>query len=66
MNRISERIARLEAAAPARRQRPVRRHVLDCPLEERAGRVAAIEAAEPGAFHIIRVIVSPAETGSAR
>lgn len=65
MNRISERIAKLEAAAPPHRQRPVRRHVLDCPPEERAARVAAIKAAEPVAFHIVRVIVSPSEARTA-
>lgn len=60
--RVSERLARLEQVA--RRNRPAQRilqHVLDCAPVDRPARIAAIKAADPSAFHIVRVIVRPGE-----
>lgn len=60
MRNLSDRIAKLEMAGPGSRR--VMRHVLRCAPCDRAARVAAIEKANPEAFHIIRTIVDPSET----
>lgn len=62
MTRFHERLAKLEAAEAIKvSPRRVVRHVLDCAPADRAARVAALKAADPGAFHIVRVIVRPGE-----
>jgi hypothetical protein len=66
MNRMFERIAKLEAARPASRPRSVRTHVVDCAPEDREARMAAIHAAEPDALHILRAIIDPAERKAAQ
>lgn len=62
MRNLAERIARLEASRGvgvlARR---IVQHVLDCEPHERPARLSAIEASDPDAFHIVRVIVRPGE-----
>lgn len=59
---LSGRIAKLEAGRGGARQ-PSRivQHVLDCAPPDRAARLAAIEAADPDAFHIVRIVVRPGE-----
>lgn len=60
--RLSERLARLERAAGGKlSQRRILHHVLNCAPAERPKRLAAIEASDPDAFHIVRVIVRPGE-----
>ena len=62
MTRLTERISKLEAARAERKSpRRVVRHVLDCEPAEREARIAAIEAADPDAFNVVRVIVRPGE-----
>ena len=63
---LANRIAKLEAATGASRM-PARivMHVLDCPPAERPDRLAAIKAADPEAFHIVRVVVRPGEVRAA-
>lgn len=62
MSRISDRIAKLELSSAATQlARRVVRHVLDCDPAGRPDRLAAIEAADPAAFHIVRVIVRTGE-----
>ncbi len=60
--RLSERLAKLERAAGRKQshQRIVR-HVLNCLPADRPARFVAIEASDPGAFHIVRVVVRPGE-----
>lgn len=62
MKNLADRIARLETSRGngvlARR---IVQHVLDCEPHERPARLAAIEAGDPTAFHIVRVVVRPAE-----
>lgn len=66
MRNLSDRIAKLEMAGPGNgRIRRVVRHVLDCAPSDRAARIAAIEAADPDAIHIIRTIVDPSEPRAA-
>ena len=36
-------------------------HVLICPPADRLARLAAIKESDPGAFHIVRVVVRPGE-----
>lgn len=60
---VHRRLAALEATRRVPQLQIVRTHVLDCAPEEREARIAAIDAAEPGAFHIVRVIVEPATQG---
>ncbi len=62
--RLSQRLAKLEKASGAKR--PTRRvalHVLDCAPEERGTRIAEIEATDADAFHIVNIIIEPAENG---
>lgn len=60
--RLSERLAKLERAAGGKlSKRRILHHVLKCVPAERLERLAAIEASDPGAFHIVRVIVRPGE-----
>lgn len=66
MSRISERIAKLELSSAATKlTRRVVRHVLDCAPADRPARLAAIEATDPKAFHVVRVIVRPSEARDA-
>lgn len=62
--RLNERLAKLEKVSglkkPARR---VALHVLDCAPEEREARIAEIEASDSDAFHIVNIIIEPAENG---
>lgn len=62
MRNLADRIAKLEAnrGASALTRRIVQ-HVLDCAPSERDARLAAIETADPDAFHVVRVVVRPAE-----
>ena len=62
--RLSERLAKLEKTADAKK--PGRRvvcHTLNCAPDEREARIAAINASDPDAWHIINVIIDPAENG---
>lgn len=60
--RLNERLAKLERAAGGKLyQRRILHHVLNCAPAERPERLAAIEASDPDAFHIVRVIVRPGE-----
>ncbi|MGW9331591.1 hypothetical protein [Bosea sp. NPDC055594] len=66
MSRIAERIAKLELSSAATQlARRVVRHVLDCDPADRPARLAAIEEADPKAFHIVRVIVRRSEVRAA-
>jgi len=65
MRNLADRITKLEAGrGPAARRRIVR-HVLDCVPSDRPARLAAIGATDPGAFHIVRVVVRPSERTAA-
>ena len=65
--RLSERLAKLEKASGVKKPgRRVELHILDCAPEEREARIAAIEAADTDAFHIVNVIIEPAENGIGR
>jgi hypothetical protein len=64
MTRLSERVARLEAAHASSRHQIVRRHIINEEPDKRGAVMGAIEAAEPSAFHIFRVIVKPANAGA--
>jgi len=62
--RLNERLAKLEKAADAKKPgRRVALHVLDCAPEEREARIAEIEASDTDAFHIVNIIIDPAENG---
>ncbi|AZO79625.1 hypothetical protein B5U98_29430 [Bosea sp. Tri-39] len=62
MRSFADRIAKLEASRGAgARTRRIVQYVLDCAPSEREARLAAIETADPDAFHIVRVVVRPAE-----
>lgn len=66
MTRFHERLAKLEAAEAIKvSPRRVVQHVLDCAPSERPERVAAIGAADPKAFHIVRIVVRPGEAMAA-
>lgn len=60
--RLSERLARLERAAGTKQcQQRIVQHVLNCLPADRPARLAAIKDSDPGAFHIVRVVVRPGE-----
>jgi hypothetical protein len=61
MAAFQRRITLLEASRHPVQRQAVRMHVIDCTAAERPARLAAIEAAEPDVFHIVRVIVDPVE-----
>lgn len=58
---LQRRITSLEASRHPIPRRSVRTHIIDCAPVERPARIAAIEAAEPGVCHIVRVVVDPRE-----
>lgn len=62
MKNLADRIAKLEAGrGGGRLPSRIVRHVLDCAPSDRQRRLAAIEAADQTAFHIVRVVVRPGE-----
>lgn len=62
MKNLADRIARLEASRGAGvLARRIVQHVLDCEPADRAAELAAIEASDPDAFHIVRVVVRPSD-----
>ena len=64
MRDLQRRLAKLEATrGPVMHQRIVQ-HILDCKPAERPDRLAAIRAAEPDAFNIVRIIIAPRDEDS--
>lgn len=62
MRNLAHRIAKLEARRGAgARTRRIVQHVLDCAPSEKQAGLDVIEATDPDAFHIVRVVVRPAE-----
>ena len=61
MRNLADRIAKLETARGPALYRRIVQHVLDCAPSDRPAHLAAIEATDPDAFHIVRVVVRPAE-----
>lgn len=59
MRNLADRIAKLETARGPARYRRIVQYVLDCAPSDRPARLVAIEASDPDAFHIVRVIVRP-------
>ncbi len=62
MRNLADRIAQLEIRRGAGRLASrIVQHVLDCVPSDKPARLAAIEATDPDAFHIVRVVVRPSE-----
>jgi hypothetical protein len=65
MRELERRLAKLEATRVPLMHCCIVQHILDCEPSERPQRLAAIRAAEPEAFHIVRVVIDPSESRQA-
>lgn len=62
MKNLADRIARLETSRGVGvLVRRIVQHLVGYELHERPARLSAIEASDPDAFHIVRVVVRPGE-----